>query len=66
MRHSGFTGLTERLGAKTIVHVMHGLWSCFDALVQKHSMFKMDTVRAGFAVYGFRGEGVGGRESARP
>jgi class 3 adenylate cyclase len=37
----GFTALTEKLGASTIVRVMHELWSCFDELVLKHGMYKV-------------------------
>jgi len=47
---SGFTALNDKLGADAIVQVMHGLWCCFDSLVQKHDMYKMDTVGDAYVV----------------
>uniref|UniRef100_A0A7S0U9N4 Guanylate cyclase domain-containing protein n=3 Tax=Hemiselmis andersenii TaxID=464988 RepID=A0A7S0U9N4_HEMAN len=46
----GFTALSEKLAAKDLVDIMHHIWSCFDALVQKYGMHKIDTVGDAFIV----------------
>jgi len=46
----GFTSLAEKLPPKELTDVMHHLWSCFDALVQKYGMHKIDTVGDAFIV----------------
>jgi len=46
----GFTALAEKLSPKDLVDIMHHIWSCFDALVQKYGMHKIDTVGDAFIV----------------
>ena len=53
---TGFTGLTEKLGADKIVCMMDRLWCGFDSLVQKRGAYKMDTVGDAYVVLGLVGE----------
>lgn len=53
----GFTALNEKVSPETLINIMHHLWSCFDALVQKHGMHKIDTVGDAFIVIAIVGEG---------
>ena len=52
----GFTALNEKVSPETLINIMHHLWSCFDALVQKHGMHKIDTVGDAFIVIAIVGK----------